>query len=152
MQGCRSLPPPQPPAPASDRGAARAASASCAACAAPALDAELAIALERRVTELKARGGDCAVYAAVLERSYRNAQISVRPYMWRVGLQLVSGEAKPSGEMVLAREIDSLNVGVRTLDDVLWTLEHEAAHIAFNISNGVDADSDRANARVRECR
>jgi hypothetical protein len=54
--------------------------------------------------------------------------------------------------MILAREIDSLNVGVRTLEDVVRTLEHEAAHIAFDISNGADAADDRANTMVRACR
>jgi hypothetical protein len=72
--------------------------------------------------------------------------------MWRVSGQLASGEGRPDGTMVLAREIDSLNVGVRTLDDVIWTLEHEAAHIAFSISNGADAEDDRANRLVRACR
>ena len=56
--------------------------------------------------------------------------------MWRVGTNLVSGEATANGDMMLAREIDSLNVGVRTVDDMLWTMEHEAAHIAFNIVRG----------------
>ena len=70
--------------------------------------------------------------------------------MWRVGSQLTSGEAKPNGEMILAREIDPLNVGVRTLDDLLWTMEHEAVHIAFRVEN--DVATDRADTYVRACR
>lgn len=124
----------------------------CADCSANGLGPELERAIEQRLSDLKARGGQCAVYGAVLEQSYRSGQITFRPYMWRVGSQLASGEAKADGRMVLAREIDSLNVGVRTIDEVLWTLEHEAAHIAFDISNGADAEADRANARVRRCR
>lgn len=112
----------------------------------------MATALEQRLVDLKTRGGHCSMYAAVLESSYRSGQITMRPFMWRVGPQLASGEAKPNGEMVLAREIDSLNVGVRTLADVLHTMEHEAAHIAFGVSNGLDAEKDRANEYVRACR
>jgi hypothetical protein len=72
--------------------------------------------------------------------------------MWRVGSRLVSGEGRPDGKIVVARHIDALNVGVRTIDDMLWTLEHEAAHIAFSITNGDDSLDDGANARVLECR
>jgi hypothetical protein len=125
---------------------------SCDSCSAEKPDSGVASAIEKRVAELKARGGACSVYGAVLETSYRSGQITIRPYMWRVGGQLASGEAKPNGEMVLAREIDSLNVGVRTMDDLLWTMEHEAAHIAFHITNGVDAGADRANQHVRACK
>jgi hypothetical protein len=127
-------------------------SGACASCVPPSMDSQLAAAIEKRVADLKALGGECAVYGSVLESSYRSGQITLRPYMWRVAGQLASGEGRPDGTMVLAREIDSLNVGVRTIDDVVWTLEHEAAHIAFNISNGADAADDRANARVRACR
>lgn len=125
---------------------------ACATCHSPAVGTELARAIERRLVELRERGGACARYAAVLEASYRTGRITLRPYMWRVGAHLASGEARPDGRMVLAREIDSLNVGVRTIEDVLWTLEHEAAHIAFNISNGTDARTDGANTHVRDCR
>jgi hypothetical protein len=52
--------------------------------------------------------------------------------------------------MILAREIDALNVGVRTVDDVVRTMEHEAAHIAFRVDN--DLASDRADSYVRACR
>ena len=72
--------------------------------------------------------------------------------MWRVEGRLVSGQATPDGNMVLARDIDPLNVGLRTVDDVLWSVEHEAAHIAFRIPNDEWAGLDRANRYVRECR
>lgn len=124
----------------------------CDSCASLALGSDVARALEQRIESLKSRGGHCSSYAAVIESAYRSRQITLRPYMWRVGSQLASGEARANGEMILAREIDPLNVGVRTLDDVLWTLEHEAAHIAFKVSNGVDAEQDRANEYVRACR
>jgi hypothetical protein len=71
--------------------------------------------------------------------------------MWRVGTQLASGEAKPNGEMTLAREIDELNVGVRTIDDVIRTMEHEAAHIAFDLRAGLEGGEDDANRYVRAC-
>lgn len=149
---CRSARPATPTVPPPVASATNGNGGACATCESPIGSAELAQAVERRVAELKARGGSCAVYGEVLERSYRAGQITVRPYMWREGPFLVSGEGKPNGDMVLAREIDSLNVGVRTIDDLLWTMEHEAAHIAFNISNGADAADDLANTRVRECR
>jgi hypothetical protein len=88
----------------------------------------------------------------VLEKSYRGGRITIRPYMWRVGDRLTSGEAQPDGTMTLAREIDPLNVGVRTVDDLVWSMEHEAVHIAFNITTGVEAGEDRANPYVRACR
>ena len=90
-------------------------------------------------------------YATVLENSYRSGQITLRPYMWRSGTHLTSGEAKPNGEMMLAREIDSLNVGVRTVDDVLWTMEHEAAHIAFDLASGNEANEEKTDQTVRAC-
>jgi hypothetical protein len=114
------------------------------------LDWDLTLAIEKRLSDLKARGGYCSSYAAALESSYRSGQITLRPFMWRVGSQLASGEAKPNGDMILAREIDPLNVGVRTVDDLLWTMEHEAAHIAFKIENGVT--EDRADDYVRACK
>jgi hypothetical protein len=131
------------------------ADASCTTCgpAAPsAIPDDVGRAIESRLAELASRGGDCARYGAVLETSYRNGQITIRPYMWRVGRELASGEAKPNGAMTLAREIDSLNVGVRRIDELLWTLEHEAAHIAFGLESGHDASEARANQYVRGCR
>ncbi|HJU75182.1 MAG TPA: hypothetical protein VJ717_15680 [Gemmatimonadaceae bacterium] len=122
----------------------------CPACNGSALDSQMTRAIEKRIEDLKARGGLCSAYGAVLETSYRSGQIIVRPFMWRVGSQLTSGEAKPNGEMILAREIDPLNVGVRTLDDLLWTMEHEAVHIAFRVEN--DLTTDRADTYVRACR
>ena len=132
----------------SDSGAA----AECLHCAPGALDEALLVRSSERVAELKGRGGDCAAYGSVLESSVLGGRVSVRPYMWRVGSRLVSGEARPDGAIVVARDIDPLNVGLRTVDDVVWTLEHEAAHIAFRITNGADAVDDLANARVRSCR
>ncbi len=113
---------------------------------------EIALAIESRLAELEQRGGACSVYASVIEQSYRQGRIMIRPFMWRVEGRLVSGQATPDGDMVLARDIDPLNVGLRTVDDVLWSVEHEAAHIAFRIPNGEWAGVDRANRYVRECR
>lgn len=113
---------------------------------------EVTRAVEARIADLKQRGGTCSQYGAVLERSYRSGRITMRPYMWRVGSHLASGEAKPDGEMMLAREIDSLNVGVRTVDDVLWSMEHEAVHIALNVPSGVEASEEQANGYVRACK
>lgn len=124
----------------------------CENCPTAGLGTTLLARSTQRVAELKGRGGECAVYGGVLETSVLAGRVSVRPYMWRVGSRLVSGEARPNGDIVVAKDIDPLNVGVRTIEDVIWTLEHEAAHIAFRISNGEDAVADRANARVRECR
>lgn len=122
----------------------------CDSCATVPVDSAIVRAVEKRVAELKARGGNCSSYGAVLETSLKSGQITIRPYMWRVGSQLASGEAKPNGEIVLAREIDSLNVGLRTLDDLLRSMEHEAAHIAFKISNSLT--EDHADDFVRACR
>ncbi len=105
-----------------------------------------------RVSELKTRGGECATYASVLETSVRGGRVTVRPFMWRVDGRLVSGQAKSDGAIVVARHIDSLNVGRRTVEVVMWTLEHEAAHVAFSIANGTDAVTDQANDLVRSCR
>jgi hypothetical protein len=126
--------------------------ASCMSCVKAAFTPDVVLAIEKRLAELKQRGGDCASYAAVMESSYRSGQITIRPYMWRVGPYLASGEAKPNGDMILARDIDSLNVGVRTLEDMLHTMEHEAAHIAFHITPGGEVPEKRANEYVRACR
>ena len=116
------------------------------------LPPEIARVVETRIVDLEMRGGECARYGAVLERSYRGGRIAIRPFMWRVGTHLTSGEATPNGDMTLAREIDSLNVGVRTVDDVLWTMEHEAAHIAFDFVSGNDAREEQTNQAVSACR
>ena len=125
---------------------------ACADCGAIPIPDEITRAVEARISDLKARGGDCSRYGTVLESSYRSGQITLRPYMWRTGSHLTSGEAKPNGDMMLAREIDSLNVGVRTIDDVIWTMEHEAAHIAFDLASGNEASEEKANQTVRACK
>jgi hypothetical protein len=124
----------------------------CGECDVIPMPTDVTHAVESRIADLRARGGDCARYGAVLQTSYRSGQIAIRPYMWRVGSHLTSGEAKPNGDMMLAREIDSLNVGVRTVDDVLWTMEHEAAHIAFGLASGNEASEEKANQTVRACK
>jgi hypothetical protein len=125
----------------------------CSECTSVArLPADVTNAVESRLADLKQRGGVCSQYGDVLEKSYRSGRITIRPYMWRVGDRLTSGEAQPNGTMTLAREIDPLNVGVRTVDDLVWSMEHEAVHIAFNITTGVEAGEDRANPYVRACR
>jgi hypothetical protein len=124
----------------------------CTDCEAIPMPAEITRAVESRIADLKARGGDCSRYGAVLESSYRSGQITLRPFMWRVGAHLASGEAKPNGEMMLAREVDSLNVGLRTVNDVLFTMEHEAAHIAFDLASGSEASEDKTNQTVRACK
>jgi hypothetical protein len=116
------------------------------------MSSDLARAIERRLAALEARGGVCAQYGTVMEQSYRSGRITIRPFMWRVGRHLASGEAKPNGEMTLALEIDPLNVGVRTVDDVVHSMEHEAAHIAFDLRDGLEGGEDEANRHVRACR
>lgn len=116
------------------------------------MPAELAAAIETRVAELKERGGDCAAYGAVLEDALASGHITIKPYMWRVRGNLASAEGESSGEMTLARDIDSLNVGVRALDDVLRSAEHEAAHIALRIASGDEVREARVDERVRSCR
>jgi hypothetical protein len=124
----------------------------CTDCEAIPIPTEITRAVESRIADLKARGGDCSRYGTVLESSYRSGQITLRPFMWRVGTHLASGEAKPNGDMTLAREIDSLNVGVRTVDDVVGTMEHEAAHIAFELASGIEASEEKTNQVVRGCK
>ena len=113
------------------------------------LEQVLMVRSSERVAELKSRGGECATYGSVLETSLQAGRVTVRDYMWRVAGRLVSGEARPDGAIVVARHIDPLNVGVRTIDDMVRTLEHEAAHVAFQISNGRDGDD--ASTLVRTC-
>lgn len=123
----------------------------CAGCTGMPMPSEVTRAIESRIAELESRGGDCTRYGKVLETSFRTGRITIRPYMWRVGQHLASGEAKPNGDMTLAREIDSLNVGVRTVDDVMRSIEHEAVHIAFELPSGFESSEDKANATVRAC-
>jgi hypothetical protein len=124
----------------------------CRACTTLAMPPDLAVAIEARVADLKARGGDCAAYGAVLEDALEGGHITIKPYMWRVRGNLASAEGESSGGMILARDIDSLNVGVRALDDVLHSAEHEAAHIAMKIASGDEAREARVEERVAECR
>jgi hypothetical protein len=135
----------------SDDAALRAES-PCEDCDAVPMSPELARAIEARIADLRSRGGACAQYGAVLDRSYRSGRITIRPFMWRVGTHLTSGEAKPNGDMTLALEIDPLNVGVRTVDDVVRSVEHEAAHITFDLRDGLEGGEDEANRQVRACR
>jgi len=132
-------------------GPAARSDVECTDCEAIPIPSEINRAVEARIADLRARGGDCSRYGSVLESSYRSGQITLRPYMWRTGSHLTSGEGKPNGDMMLAREIDSLNVGVRTVDDVLWTMEHEAAHIAFDLASGNEANEEKTDQTVRAC-
>jgi hypothetical protein len=125
---------------------------NCTSCTAIPIPTDVERAIEDRIADLESRGGDCSRYGKVLETSFRTGRITIRPYMWRVGQHLASGEAKPNGDMTLAREIDSLNVGVRTVDDVMWSVEHEAVHIAFELPSGFESSEEKANATVRACR
>jgi|SRR5688500_436583 len=124
----------------------------CSDCDAIPMPADVTQAIESRIALLKERGGDCTRYGSVLESSYRSGRITIRPFMWRVGTRLASAQAKPNGDMMLAREIDSLNVGVRTVDDVLWSMEHEAARITFELASGNEASEEKADQIVRACR
>jgi hypothetical protein len=116
------------------------------------MDDDLERAVKARIDNLVERGGDCARYGEVLGNSLRSGRISLRPAMWRYGTRLVAGEASPNGDMSLAREIDSLNVGIRRVDDVIWTMEHEAVHIAFAIPSSTPVEEASVDARVRSCR
>ena len=157
----RQVPAPaEAPAPLAERPSSTDAPAAASGTAAPIcrgcttlpMPPELATAIEARVVELKARGGDCAAYGAVLEEALAGGHITIKPYMWRVQGNLASAEGESSGEMTLARDIDSLNVGVRALDDVLHSAEHEAAHIALRIASGDEVREARVEERVKECR
>jgi hypothetical protein len=140
------------PAPPSQVPNDSSATSGCADCVDGLLDDALLVRSTERVTELKTFGGDCEAYALVLEASLRSGRVVVRPFMWRVEGRLVSGAAQPDGAIVVARHIDPLNVGARSINDVIQTLEHEAAHVAFGITNGRDAVDDQANVLVRGCR
>ena len=156
ISGCASarssvLPSPMHTAATSGQGESD-SSTTCSHCAPETIDEALMVRSAERVAELKTLGGECAVYAFVLETSLLAGRVTVRPYMWRVEGRLVSGEARPDGAIVVARHIDPLNVGMRNTEDIVRTLEHEAAHVAFRISNGRDAADDRATVLVRGCR
>ncbi|MEP7345124.1 MAG: hypothetical protein ABI877_07650 [Gemmatimonadaceae bacterium] len=100
---------------------------------------------------LKSRGGACQVYGQLIEASLVAGRIALRPYMWRVGRNLASAEARPDGDIVVAREIDSLNVGIRKLDDVVSSVEHEAAHVSFAIPSGAESNETSVELVVRSC-
>ena len=133
-------------------GPSDAAEIECTGCTAMPMPSDVTQAIEHRIADLESRGGDCSRYGKVLATSYRTGRITIRPYMWRVGQHLASGEAKPNGDMTLAREIDSLNVGIRTVDDVMRSIEHEAVHIAFALPSGFESSEEKADATVRACR
>ncbi len=108
-------------------------------------------AVALRVADLKTRGGSCLTYGTVLESSLAEQRIFVRPYMWRVGPYLASAQAKSTGEIDVAREIDELNVGRRSLGEVVHSAEHEAAHIAFAIPSGGAWNEALVDERVNQC-
>jgi hypothetical protein len=126
--------------------------AAAAAAPEPAAEAAaFAAAVEARVADLKARGGECKEYGSALESALASGRITLRPFMWRVDGNLASAQGESSGEMTIARDIDSLNVGVRKWDDVLRSAEHEAAHIALRIPSGDAIHEARVDASVRSC-
>jgi predicted unusual protein kinase regulating ubiquinone biosynthesis (AarF/ABC1/UbiB family) len=138
-----------PPAPV--RQGLMVTDARCDTCGPAAMRPDLAKAIESRIADLKSRGGSCAQYGDVLEKSYTSGQITLRPFMWRVQGNLTAGSARESGELSTAMEIDSLNVGRRSVDEVVRSIEHEAAHVAFQLPSR-DAMSERlVDERVRAC-
>lgn len=136
------------PAPRNEEAAAP----RCWTCATIPMEEELSRAIDSRIRELKTLGGVCLTYGQVLDESFSSGRITVRPSMWRHGTRLVAGAASPGGDMALAREIDSLNVGRRGIDEVVWTMEHEAVHIAFGIPSTTQEYEASVNSRVRSCR
>ncbi|MDQ3698745.1 MAG: hypothetical protein M3373_12100 [Gemmatimonadota bacterium] len=74
---------------------------------------DIALAIELRLAELEQRGGACSEYASVMERSYRQGRIVIRPFMWRAEGRLVSAQGTPDGDIVLARDIDPARPGRR---------------------------------------
>jgi predicted unusual protein kinase regulating ubiquinone biosynthesis (AarF/ABC1/UbiB family) len=138
-------------APAPVRQGLTVTDARCDSCGPVAMRPELAKAIEMRVADLKQRGGTCQAYGDVLEKSYTSGQIRLRPYMWRVQGNLASGAAQENGALTTAVEVDSLNVGLRTLDDVVRSIEHEAAHVAFQLPSRDASSESIVDRRVREC-
>lgn len=125
---------------------------ACEGCAADSAGNEVIRAVALRVADLKARGGACQAYGAVLEGSLANKRIVVRPFMWRVGGSLASAQASSTGEIDVARDVDTLNIGRRSLDEVVHSVEHEAVHIAFSIPSGAEWNEMLVNERVDGCR
>jgi hypothetical protein len=113
---------------------------------------QILAAIENRVADLKTRGADCQAEADVLDRALVNGMITLRPFMWREGANLASARGESSGQLTIARDIDSLNVGVRGLDDVLYSAEHEAVHIASRIPSGTRIGEALIDEHVRACR
>jgi len=73
--------------------------------------------------------------------------------MWRVAGNLASGTAHgPNGEVTLAVDIDSLNVGVRSMDELIRSVEHEAAHLAFTSLARDETGEAEVDRRVKACR
>lgn len=124
----------------------------CDSCERAPLTPEVADAIAQRVAVLRQRGGDCGTYGAVLERAFAERRITLRPFMWRVGQNLASGMTAPEGEMTVALDIDALNVGARTLAEVVESAEHEAAHLAFQWLPRDAAGEAEVDRRVRACR
>ena len=131
---------------------AAASTIACAGCGVDALEDEVIRAVSVRVADLKARGGACQAYGAVLEGSLASKRIVVRPFMWRVGGSLASAQALSTGEIDVARDVDPLNIGRRSLDEVVHSVEHEAVHIAFAIPSGAEWNEMLVNERVDGCR
>lgn len=120
-------------------------------CAPIAMRPEVTRALEARVAALRARGGACAAYADAPERSLADGRITLRPYMWRTSGALTSGTADGTGAMTLAVDIDSLNVGVRTIAELVRSIEHEAVHVAFpDLPRSADGEAE-VDRRVTAC-
>ena len=128
------------------------ASRWCAGCAAESSGDEVIRAVADRVADLKLRGGACQAYGAVLEESLASQRIVVRPFMWRVDGRLASAQARSTGAIDVARHVDALNIGRRSLDEVVHSVEHEAVHIAFAIPSGAEWNEVLVNERVDGCR
>ena len=135
-----------------DLNASHAIAEPCIECGVAPSEGEVLRAVTTRVADLKSQGGACLAYGEVLEASLASKRIVVRPFMWRVGSHLASAQALSSGEIDVAREVDLLNLGKRTLDDVVHSLEHEAAHIALALPSGASVNEWLVDARVSDCR
>ena len=121
------------PAPRSTVAGPTAIDVRCDSCGPIAMRPEIVRALSARAAALQALGGACAEYGATMERALTNGLITIRPFMWRVDDSLASARGHDTGEMHIAAEIDSLNPGVRTVDDIVHSVEYEAAHITFRL-------------------
>ena len=91
-------------------------------------------------------------YGLVLEASLTAGRVVVHPFMWHVGARLAAARGTSTGEIDVAREIDSLNVGVRRLDEVVHSVEHEAVHIAFSIPSVPELNEALVDEYVGQCR